>query len=41
MKETNRLEIHETAIKRGKYLFRCKFVDMSGQMRLKHQLLDD
>ena len=41
MKKTNRLGIHETAIKRGKYLFRGKFNVMSGQMTLKHQLLDN
>ena len=37
----HQLEIHETAIKRGKYLFRGKFNIMSGQMTLKHQLLDN
>ena len=37
----HQLEIHETAIKRGKYLFRGKFNVMSGQMTLKHQLLDN
>ena len=37
----HQLEIHETAIKRVKYLFRGKFNVMSGQMTLKHQLLDN